>query len=288
MKCSVFTVCSPEYNIQETAQLLSKLGFDGVEWRIGKPAGLDKPESYTYENRYWTYNKSTLDIDNIEAQVLEAKDACDKNGLELVALSSNLPIIKINEIEALAKAANKVNCKLIRIWAPEYNGSKNYNDILSDALEGINKLMPIAKENNVRFMFEIHMGLITPSASAAYRLAESFDPKYLGFVFDPGNNVYEGFENYKMGLEILGPYMAHVHLKNGKWLQGESDEDGTENYYPLFTECDKGHANLKGLIKTLKEIGYEGYLSVEDFTNSTETEAKLKHNLDFMRNAINS
>ena len=36
----------------------------------------------------------------------------------------------------------------------------------------------------------------------------------LGIIHDVGNMVYEGYERYEMGLSILGPYLAHVHVKS--------------------------------------------------------------------------
>ena len=34
MKYGVFTVSMPEYDVEETAKILSDLGYDGVEWRV--------------------------------------------------------------------------------------------------------------------------------------------------------------------------------------------------------------------------------------------------------------
>jgi len=283
MKYSVFTVSTPEYDIEETAKLLSSLGYDGVEWRVGKSAGATQPDDYTFENRYWTYNKATLKLDDVENEAKKAKAACDRYALDFVCISSNLNVTQIAEIESVAKAAASVDCRFVRIWAPAYDGSKNYNDVLNDCIENTKELLPLAKKYNVKFLFEIHMGLIIPSASAAYRLVSNFDPNQIGVIYDPGNNVYEGLENMQMGIEILGPYLAHVHIKNGKWVQGETDADGTEHYAPVFAEIDKGYFDIKKLLSTLNEKSYQGYLSVEDFANNMSTQEKIAHNIDFMK-----
>ncbi|MEZ4633203.1 MAG: hypothetical protein R2880_21235 [Deinococcales bacterium] len=62
-------------------------------------------------------------------------------------------------------------------------------------------------------MIEIHHRTIVPSASAVYRLVSHFDPQHIAVIYDPGNMAYEGFEDYRMGLELWEPYLAHVHLK---------------------------------------------------------------------------
>lgn len=45
----------------------------------------------------------------------------------------------------------------------------------------------------------------------------------------------------------------------------------------------KGSADLKKLIRVMKEMNYEGNISVEDFSNEENTYEKLKHNLEYLR-----
>ena len=47
---------------------------------------------------------------------------------------------------------------------------------------------------------------LCPSASLAHRLVSAFDPDLVGAILDPGNMAQEGFENYHIGAELLGPY----------------------------------------------------------------------------------
>ena len=58
--------------------------------------------------------------------------------------------------------------------------------------------------HGVRALVEIHMGTIVPSASAAAQFCSRFDPRHVGVIHDAGNMVFEGFERYRMGLEVLG------------------------------------------------------------------------------------
>jgi len=44
-----------------------------------------------------------------------------------------------------------------------------------------------------------------------------FDLRYIGIIYDLGNMVHEGYENYKLGLELLGDYLSYVHVKNAVW-----------------------------------------------------------------------
>ena len=283
MKFGVFSVSMPEYDIEETVKLLSKLGYDGVEWRVAAPPPLEKPEYYSYENRYWTYNKSTLDIGNIGEEAKKAKELCDLHGLEIYSLTTYLKPHETEAIEKVLKAASGINCRNVRVFPPQYDETVNYRSIFDRTVAELKQLETLAIKYGVRINLEIHMGNIIPSASAAYRLVSGLDPKAIGIIFDPGNMVHEGFENYKLGFELLGEYLSYVHVKNAVWKTVEALENGQVVWKPEWSPLKKGFANIPKLISTLKETGDQGYVSVEDFSNEEDTETKLKNNLKFLK-----
>ncbi len=104
---------------------------------------------------------------------------------------------------------------MIRLGVSRYDRTENYNDLFNKEIEYLNEAEQLCKQYKVKGVLETHHVTIAPSASSAYRLVSSFDPDHIGVLFDPGNMVNEGYENHRMGLELLGPYLAHVHAK--KW-----------------------------------------------------------------------
>lgn len=286
MKFGVFSVTTPEYNLKETVTVLKELGYDGVEWRVSDPAPEKKPGDYTYERRYWSYNKSTLDINRIEEVALEAKTLCDQAEIEIYSLTTYLKPADIQTVERALKAAAQIHCKNVRICPPNYDETENYRQLFERTVAELKRVEVLAAQYGVRVNLEIHMGNIIPSASAAYRLVSNFDPRYIGVIHDAGNMVFEGFENYRMGLELLGPYLAYAHVKNAVWIMDGTD--GTElrtaaRWKPVWAPYQKGFANLTKLISVLKDMGYQGYISVEDFSNEVETYTKLRDNLQFLK-----
>ena len=130
------------------------------------------------------------------------------------------------------------------------------------------------------------MGTITASASAARKLASYFDPKYIGVIYDTGNVIYEGFEEYKMALEILGPYLDLVHIKNAQWVKKEVD--GKEKYVPDWAPFNDGYADFERCFKALKDVGYDGYVTFEDFSSAETSDQKLKTNIELIRGIVQS
>lgn len=283
MKCGVFTVAIPEYSPEEAVSVLKDLGYDGVEWRVSDPAPVEKPEGYAHGNRYWSYNRCTLDVAEVERIAPSIKGLCDGAGLEVCSLTTYLWPWETDGIRRVLKAANILRCGNIRVRIPGYDGSENYRMLLERTIRQTEALERLAREFEVRINYEQHMETIIPSASAAYRLVSNFDPKCIGIIFDPGNMVFEGLENYRMVVEILGDYLAHVHIKNAAWSQTGTTENGAQVWKPWWAPLKKGFADLERVGRVLREAGYQGYLCLEDFSNEVDTLTKLKESLAYMK-----
>jgi sugar phosphate isomerase/epimerase len=140
----------------------------------------------------------------------------------------------------------------------------------------------LSGEYGVKALVEIHHGTICPSASLAHRLVSGFDPGRVGVIFDPGNMVHEGFEDYRIGLELLGPHLAHVHLKNAAYERPE----GGGLWKPRWTPLEDGVVDFGGLLDALGGVGYDGWLVVEDFSAVRPSREALRHNLGLIRGLI--
>lgn len=286
MKIGVFSVTLPEYSIEESVKLLKELDYDGIEWRVGNPPPDKKPENYTEGGRYWSFNHSTLDIKKVDQEAAEVKAICDKHQIEVYCLTSYLGPWDLEDMERLMRAARIMDCSKIRVFPPNYDEKENYRQLFDRTVEQVRLVEALARKYDITVCLEIHMGNIIPSASAAYRLASNFDPRYIGIIFDIGNMVFEGFENYRMGIELLGEYISHIHVKNAKWELTGLDENGAEIWKTGWSPYKKGIADIRRFMLLLKEINYKGYVSIEDFSNESDTYTKLKSNLEYLKEIL--
>jgi len=72
----------------------------------------------------------------------------------------------------------------------------------------------------------------------------------------------------KHTLELSKPYLSHIHLADSnRWAPG----------------C--GHLDFENIIKTLKEIGYQGYLSAEILPLPNQSEA-AKHTIKYLKEIL--
>ena len=88
------------------------------------------------------------------------------------------------------------------------------------------------------------------------RLIEDVGNDNLFVNYDPANLMMYGNANPVDGLNVLGQYVRSVHAKDGSY---------PETGYELGSEfpIGKGKVDFPGFIKKLKEIGYDGPVSVE-------------------------
>lgn len=285
MKYSLFTVSVPEMTLEEAAEKMREYGYDGVDWRV--TALPSDPEILKEAPSYWRNNYCTVDIEKVTELADEVGAIAKKYGLEVNALATYLESSDSPEkIERCMIAAKKMGCSRIRVNARKYNPAKGYNAIFAEDVAGFTKVQELAKKHGVKADFEMHMGTITASASAARRLASYFDPRYIGVIYDTGNAVYEGYEEYQMAFEILGPYLDLVHIKNAKWVKKEVE--GKETYAGDWAPFTDGYADFEKVFRALNAVGYNGYVTFEDFSSEETSDQKLKTDIQYIRGIVES
>ncbi|MFA5859182.1 MAG: sugar phosphate isomerase/epimerase family protein [Elusimicrobiota bacterium] len=256
MKYSVFTVMMPTFTLEQVVEQLAVNGYDGVEWRI-------HPDNHIRPYEVTQKAKSVAQM-------------CHEKKVEICALATYFKCSQVEELKPIFEAAAVMNCPQVRVGTPAYDRKDNYNAVFKNTVDSLQKIEGIAADYNIKANIEIHMGLIVPSASAAYRLVSYFNPRHIGVIYDPGNMMREGYENWKMGMEILGLYLAHVHVKNSWWQKVEG------KWKPSWAPLKEGMVDWNVVMADLKSVGYDKYLSFEDFADQP-VEQKVVEDIKYLK-----
>ena len=293
MKLAVYTCSMPEYTLEEAVVAIKEMGYDAVEWRVDVTEGesplkamfahLTEEQKHAY--RYWTDNKATLNINDIYNECQKVKALCDEAGIEICNLATTLKG-KPEEMENTIAAAAAIGCKTVRGPMATYDPKRPYWEQFNEYRDYLRQCEPLLRKYGVKFLIETHHGMMISSASSAIRVLDGFDPEYFGLIYDPGNMVYEGYESYELGFEMMGAYLAHVHIKNSALVPGGVDEFGATKYTQSWMPIKKGAAHIPTLIKALKKVGYDGVLSVEDFSNEQPTREKLEECIAYLKQLL--
>jgi len=276
MITSVFTVATPDLAPSQLLEAARAAGIDAIEWRCTRV-----PDHVVHEApSFWGNNRCTLDPSMTDEELDALRRETEASGLRALAVVPYLSCGDLEGTERMLAIASRLNAPHIRIGVPGYNGSRPYPELLKEARNYVREAAKLARQYGVKGLVETHHATIAPSASLARQLVDGCDPDDIGVLYDPGNLVHEGFENYKMGMELLGPYLAHVHVKNAGWSPANA-EAAAGPLDPIDWSCRwrpiaDGIVPWKRVLADLKAVGYNGAFGVEDFSGTYNSGEMLR------------
>ncbi|MCM8805370.1 MAG: sugar phosphate isomerase/epimerase [Candidatus Omnitrophica bacterium] len=276
MKFSIQTIILPYNDLKEIGEIAHKYGYNGVEWRVLPDASLKDfgPEV-----------KNNLAVCTLKKNIPLIKKICADFNLETAGFSSYVEMDQIEDIKIIRDAGCELGCPFFRIRGLYYRRDRNYHEIIEEGWRKFEKVEKILENYPIKAAIEIHNGFAVSSCAAAYHFCSKFTPKHLGVIHDPGNQVIEGREDAKMGIEILGPYLVHVHFKNLIWENAGKREDGTTVWKPKSVPVNEGIIDWRDYLTQLKALNYNGFLSNEDMDVSRPIEERLKQ-IDYLKQFI--
>ncbi len=282
MKLSLTSVMLPRWDLKTTFKKLGKHGYEGIELRCR----YNDPNA---ELSYWGRHLTDVSPDNILDKAAQIRDLSNETGVRVCTLASNFTYDKTEIIEKIFKGARAIdsdNPPLIRVGAQHHDRQAPYIPQFLKARVGFADLVEMARDYGVKIIYEIHVGTIAVSVSRTIALLENFDPNHIGAIWDVPNMIRVGLEDSKMGLELLGPYLAHVHIGNATPVQTQRDETGSMKWQWDFSDLREGMADIPQIIQDLKDVGYRGYISLEEF-GPGDDEEKISSQGNYLKSLIN-
>ena len=143
-----------------------------------------------------------------------------------------------------------VDCIGLHIgFVPHDANDPDYADVLSITREICNH----AKSNGQR----VHLETGQEPADVLLRFIEDTGCDNLFINFDPANMILYGSGEPLPALRKVGKYVRSVHCKDATWSDKPGETWGAE--VPL----GQGAVDMAAYLKTLKEIGFDGPLTIE-------------------------
>lgn len=276
MKFSVFTASTPDWEPEQAAQLLAAQGWDGIEWRI-----TDQAEALT--PGFWAGNRSSWPLTGLEASVPEIARITAAASLEFSGIGGYARCDDHDNVERMLAATAALGARQVRVTMPPL-GSGDYRALFAGARTDLEWVATRAAEHGVKALVELHHRTITSSASAAIRLVDGLDPAAVGVIHDLGNLVIEGHEDFLAAFQMLGPYLAHVHVKNALWRAStEKGFDSSVTWQNEWASLRDGQADVEAYFTALADHGYDGWVTVEDFSTELPLAERTAENLAYLR-----
>lgn len=274
MKFAVFTASLPEWTPAQAVRTLADLGYDGIEWRV-----TDDPPAGGAPG-FWRGNRCTWQSASFVDDAPRIKELSEAAGLAIPNIGTYVQCTDPVAVDHAMKGAARAGSPSIRVQVARYDGRHPYLPLRDRARVAFDGVVELSARHGVRALVELHFGTLLPSASTAASFLSGFDPANVGVIHDAGNMVFEGFESYRMGLELLGPYLAHVHLKNAWWRR-----DG-DRWSASFAPLTEGVVDVPALFAALRTVGYDGWVSFEDFSTTQPVLDRTRDNLAYVRSLL--
>lgn len=239
-----------------------ELGYDGVMLAAKKP------------------HVSLIDYDDDARKKLRAR--IKELGLELVCLAAyndftagvdraGIPHTEIQAvyIGELARLARDLGTNMIRIYTGYERPDLPYDRQYALVVEGLKMAGKRAAEYGVTLAIQNHHDIALHHDAMKWLLDEVNLPNVKA-AFDCWSPTLEGLssEEIKQAILTMKPYIVHTTTADYKELPRFRYEINHTNYTKLQSQMravpiGEGFLDYKTFINTLKEIGYQGYITYE-------------------------
>jgi sugar phosphate isomerase/epimerase len=278
VRFSVFTASTPDWTPQQAAATLAEQGWDGVEWRVTDQAPADPPG-------FWAGNRATWPLSGLEDSLPEIDRITRGAGLEYSGIGGYARCFERDDVARLLSATATLGAGRVRVTMPMLR-TGDYRDLFAGARKDLEWATAEAARLGVTVLVELHHETIVSSASAALRLIDGLDPAAIGVIHDLGNLIYEGHEDHRAAFQLLGPYLQHVHVKNVAWHPSSSAPDGTVTWRSDWATLREGQADVAAYLGALREHGYDGWVTLEDFSTALPLAERTADNLAYVKSCL--
>jgi sugar phosphate isomerase/epimerase len=249
-------------NVDEFITKASQLGYDGVELGTKRPHA--SPLDYNEDARKRLRDKfAELKLDLVcLAGYNDFTAGIDKVGVAHMEIQA----LYIGE---LARLARDLGTNMVRIYTGYERPDLPYDRQYAIVLEGIQIAARIAADYGVTLILQNHHDIALHHTAMKWLLDEINLPNVKA-AFDAWSPTVIGMTPAEIqeAVRIMSPYLVHTTTADYE-KQPRYKYEFLQTYYtPLLPQnrmvmMGEGYIDYKPFINTLKEIGYQGYITYE-------------------------
>ncbi|MDA1192028.1 MAG: sugar phosphate isomerase/epimerase, partial [Candidatus Poribacteria bacterium] len=154
---------------------------------------------------------------------------------------------------------------------------EDHNDPLFGAMvETMRNVADYAAKNGQIYSLETGQ----ETAEGLLEFLKAVDRDNVKINFDPANMILYGTAEPLPALVAVKDYIASVHAKDGKWSDKPGETWGVE------TPLGEGDVNMEAFVATLKEIGFDGYITIEREISGDKQVEDLRAGVSLLRGLV--
>jgi len=277
MEFAFSTNAFKKFSLNDTINILSKIGYNGIEILCDIPHAYPKNITNSDINELkQLLSKLKISISNLNAFTLFAiGDTYHPSWIENDIESRKM---RIGHTLDCIKLARKLGVSNISTepGGPVNSQGLSEKELLRIFENGINEVLKTAENENVTVLVEPEPGLLIENSEQFIKFIKNFDSKHIGLNFDIGHFFCVG-EDPSQVIYKLSEYVRHVHLE-------DIAADRTHHHLML----GEGAIDIESVFKSMKDIGYEGFITIELYPyqecpiNAAKNGMKFIKSLDYL------
>ncbi|OXM83571.1 sugar phosphate isomerase/epimerase family protein [Paenibacillus rigui] len=211
------------------------------------------------------WGKNVLQLTDEEAA--RVKERLDARGFRVSSIGSPIGKIQITDdfephltdFRKAIELARYFGAPYIRIFSffiPEGEDPAGYRE---EVLSRMKQLARLAEQENIMLLHENEKEIYGDNGERCLEILQACDSDKLRAAFDPANFVQCGVRPMSEAYPLVAPYIEYIHIKDALLESGK------------VVPAGEGDGELRDLIGTLKQRGYNGFMSLEPHLSAAET-----------------
>jgi sugar phosphate isomerase/epimerase len=252
MKLAYSTNAFKRYSLNEAIRMIAEIGYEGIELLCDTPHAypptFQDKEIYSFKNHI---AKFRLDISNLNAFTLYSiSDVYHPSWIEDDKASREL---RITHTINCIKLAKKIGAKSLSTepGGPLSESKTNIKYLENLFMEGLNRVVPIAEQENIIILIEPEPNLLLENSNQFLNFIENLSTDNVRLNFDIGHFYCVGEDPTDL-IYKLSEYIEHFHLA-----------DIASNRIHNHLIPGEGSINFRSVFKAIEAIGYKGFVTVE-------------------------
>jgi sugar phosphate isomerase/epimerase len=255
LQYSVFTKPWQKLAVPALGELVSGLGFDGIEFPV-RPGYQVEPE-------------------NVIRDLPPAARQLEQQGVKIFSVAAPTD-------EATIIACGEAGVPIIRTMARIAPG-ETYLEAEQRCRQEYDALLPLLEKHRVTIGVQNHCGRFVTNAVGLRALLSGYDPTYVAAVWDAAHEALAGGPP-DLALDVIWPQLCMVNLKNALWQRIKGPEAEYAEWRHYWTGGRQGLCVWPRVVDGLKARTYQGVVCLTaEYSDRDSVERLIAEDLAFAR-----
>lgn len=155
-------------------------------------------------------------------------------------------------LQASLTLAEGIGVSTLVVFGVQRGAADTPKDI-EQVIDLLGSVADTAADRGFRVQLENIPGSWADTSDNCLTLLQGVGRENFGYIWDTGNLYEAEAEHFLAGYQKLKPYIENVHLKDGRFIDGEM----------TWQRFGEGVTDIQGQVETLVRDGYDGSVTIE-------------------------